>query len=46
MPARALGFATGLTIPGNINLTQFVGTWSATSNNADVLAQIGWQEIT
>ena len=26
MPARALGFASGLTIPGNIDLTQFVGS--------------------
>lgn len=25
MPARALGFASGLTIPGNVDLTQFVG---------------------
>jgi hypothetical protein len=25
MPARALGFASGITIPGNIDLTQFVG---------------------
>ena len=26
MPARALGFASGLTIPGNVDLTQFVGS--------------------
>jgi hypothetical protein len=26
MPARALGFASGLTAPGNIDLTQFVGS--------------------
>jgi hypothetical protein len=39
MPARALGFASGLTVPGNINLTQFVGSMvsNITAANSAIL---------